>query len=88
LDAAERSEAAVGDSHDLVDLGYPERHHGSVSGENEVSNSAVSEPFRWVSPQEIIGDDDGPGLSSVREPRRPRPPHRPDAAEEATPPAD
>jgi hypothetical protein len=38
--------------------------------------------------REIIGDDEGPGLSGVREPRRPRPPHRSDAAEEATPPTD
>jgi hypothetical protein len=63
-----------------------ERHHGSVSGDNEVSDNAVSEPFRWVSPQEIIGDDEGP--SGVREPRRPRPPHHPGAAEKATPPGD
>jgi hypothetical protein len=61
---------------------------GGVSGDNEVSNTAVSEPFRWVSPQEIIGDSEGPGLSGVGEPRRPRPPHGSDAAEEAMPPVE
>jgi hypothetical protein len=59
------SRPAVGDRHDLVDIDTRERHHGSVT-ENEVSNNAVSEPFRWVSPQEIIRDDEGPGLSGVR----------------------
>jgi hypothetical protein len=72
----------------VVDVSNPESQHGGVSGKNEVSNSAVSEPFRWVSPQEIIGDDEGPGLSGMREPRRSPPPHRPNAAEEAAPPAD
>jgi hypothetical protein len=77
---------SVRDRHDRVDMDRPERHDGGVSGQNEVSKHAVSEPFRWVSPQEIIRDDEG--LSGVREPRRPRSPHRPDAAAEATPPGD
>ena len=29
---------------------------------------AVSEPFRWVSPREIIEGDDGPELDGVRAP--------------------
>jgi hypothetical protein len=69
-------------------MSKPQSQHGGVSGENGVSNTAVSGPFRWVSPQEIIGDDEGPGLGGTREPRRPLPPHTPDAAEEATPPSD
>jgi hypothetical protein len=72
----------------MVDMTKPQSQHGGVSSESEVSNTAPSEPFRWVSPQEIIGDDEGRGLSGTREPRRPLPPHRPDAAEEATPPSD
>jgi hypothetical protein len=72
----------------VVDMSKPQSQHGGMSGENRVSNTAASEPFRWVSPQEIIGDNEGPGLSGTREPRRPRQPHRPDAAEEATPPSD
>jgi hypothetical protein len=68
------------------------RHFGASPWQRERRGRGLehpaSEPFRWVSPREIIGDDEGPGLSGVREPRRPRPPHRSDAAEEATPPTD
>ena len=41
-------------------------------GRDVNDRSAVAEPFRWVSPQEIIGDD-GPELDGDRAPRQPLP---------------
>ena len=39
----------------------------------------VAEPFRWLSPREIIDGDDGPELDGDREPR-PRSPRTPSSS--------
>lgn len=38
------------------------------------SSQPVAEPFRWVSPREIIEGGEGPDEAGLREPSNPKPP--------------
>jgi hypothetical protein len=54
-----------------------------VSG-TEHDDLNVADPFRWLSPREIIEGDDGPELGGDRQPR-PRTPRTPSSAVESEP---
>ncbi len=61
------------------DKGPLARQHVVVTNGHRDSSGAVSEPFRWVSPREIIEGDEGPDPNGGREPA-PRSPRTPSAS--------